>query len=128
MQIFGIGTDIVKIERIEEMWATHGVNFARRILTAHELDVLAKQKTKHAAFLAKRFAAKEAIAKALGTGFRDDVIITQLGIETDPQGKPHVMFYDATKKFVETLGKLDIHISLSDEADYVVAFVIILKE
>lgn len=127
MQIYGIGTDIVKVERIEEMWATHGVNFARRILTEHELDMLAQQKTKHAAFLAKRFAAKEAIAKALGTGFRDDVIITQLGIETDANGKPNVMFYGVTKDYIQTLGKLEIDISLSDEAEYVIAFVIITK-
>ena len=127
MQIYGIGTDIIKCDRIASMWAAHGISFARRILTEHELKVLAQQKTKHASFLAKRFAAKEAVAKALGTGFRDNVLITQIGIETDPKGKPKVMFYGTTKEFVSSLGNLDIQISLADESEFVVAFVIIIK-
>ncbi|HSX19619.1 MAG TPA: holo-ACP synthase [Gammaproteobacteria bacterium] len=127
MQIYGIGTDIVKCERIAQMWDEHGETFARKILSEHELKMLGEQKVKHASFLAKRFAAKEAVAKALGTGFRDDVIITQIGIETDPKGKPSVVFYGRTKEYVATLGALDIQISLADESDYVVAFVIILK-
>lgn len=128
MQIYGIGTDIVKCDRVASMWAAHGTSFARRILTEHELSVLSKQKTKHAAFLAKRFAAKEAVAKALGTGFRDNVLITQIGIETDPKGKPSVMFYGSTKDYVKSLGDLDIQISIADESEFVVAFVIILKK
>lgn len=124
-KIYGIGTDIVKCDRIASMWAAHGISFARRILTEHELQVLGQQKTKHAAFLAKRFAAKEAVAKALGTGFRDQVLITQIGIETDAKGKPSVMFYGTTKDYVASLGELDIHISLADESEFVVAFVII---
>lgn len=128
MNIYGIGTDIVKCDRIASMWAAHGMSFARRILTEHEMEVLAKQKTKQASFIAKRFAAKEAVAKALGTGFRDDVLITQIGVETDPKGKPKVMFYGTTKKYIATLGELDIQISLADESEFVVAFVIILKK
>lgn len=125
MKIFGIGTDIVKCERIAAMWQEHGLKFANRILTEHELKVLAEQKNNQVAFLAKRFAAKEAVAKALGTGFRDDVLLTQVGIETDLQGKPHVVIYGKTKDFVATLGDLDFQISIADEMDYVVAFVII---
>lgn len=128
MQIYGIGTDIVKIERIATMWKEHGLNFAKRILSNHELEVLAQQKTNEAAFLAKRFAAKEAVAKALGTGFRDDVLITQVGVETDAKGKPSVMFYGQTKEYVQSLGAIELQISLADEQDYVVAFVIILKK
>jgi holo-[acyl-carrier protein] synthase len=127
MQIYGIGTDIVQCARIDQMWQKHGAKFAHRILTQHELDVLAQQKNNHAAFLAKRFAAKEAVAKALGTGFRDDVLITQIGIETDDKGKPTVMFYGQTKTYIDTLGKLEIQISISDESEYVIAFVIIVK-
>lgn len=127
MNIYGIGTDIVNCARIADMWNTHGVSFAQRVLTDHEITVLSQQKVKQAAFIAKRFAVKEAVVKALGTGFRDDVLITQVGIETDDKGKPSVVFYGKTKDYIASLGALDIHISLSDEADYVVAFVIITK-
>lgn len=127
MRIYGIGTDIVKCERIATMWNEHGDNFARRILTNYELQAFAAQKNNQIAFLAKRFAAKEAIVKALGTGFRDSVFLTQVGIETDLVGKPTVVFYGETKEYVDSLGLFDVHISLSDELDYVVAFVIISK-
>jgi len=127
MQIYGIGTDLVKCARIETMWKDHGMAFARRILTDYELQALAQQKTKQSSFLAKRFAAKEAAAKALGTGFRDAVLLTQVGIETDVVGKPTLVFYGPSKEYVHNLGILDFQISISDEDDYVVAFVIISK-
>lgn len=128
MEIYGVGTDIVQIDRIESMWHKHGEQFIKKILSNHELEMFAKQKTKQAAFIAKRFAAKEAVAKALGTGFRDDVIITQIGVETDQLGKPSIKFYGKTKEFIDSMGGLDIMISLSDETEYCVAFVIILKK
>lgn len=124
MQIYGIGTDIVKCARIEKLWQEHGEHFARRILTDYELAAFAQQKTNQVGFLAKRFAAKEAVAKALGTGFRDHVLLTQVGIETDPLGKPSVEFYDKSKQYFASLGKLGVYISIADEEDYVVAFVI----
>jgi holo-[acyl-carrier protein] synthase len=127
MQIYGIGTDIVQCERINKLWAEHGINFAQRILTDYELAAFADQKTNQVGFLAKRFAAKEAIAKALGTGFRDDVFITQVGIETDSKGKPVVKFYAKTKEYVANQNIIDVHISISDESEYVVAFVIITR-
>lgn len=127
MKIYGIGTDIVACARIQKSWDEHGENFARRILTEYETQALAQLKTTPIAFLAKRFAAKEAVVKALGTGFRDQILLTQVGIETDNLGKPEVKFYDQTKQYVDSLGKLEIHISLSDEADYVVAFVLIMQ-
>lgn len=125
--IYGIGTDIVQCSRIEKMWLEHGMSFAKRILTEYELSVLQQQKTNQVAFLAKRFAAKEAVAKALGTGFRDQVLITQVGIETDLKGKPKVAFYGNTELYVATLGIADIQVSISDEADYVIAFVIAIS-
>ena len=125
--IYGIGTDIVQCARIERMWTEHGMSFAKRILTDYELNVLEQQKNKQVAFLAKRFAAKEAVSKALGTGFRDQVLITQVGIETDQMGKPKVVFYGNTNLYVATLGIADIQISISDETDYVIAFVIAIS-
>lgn len=125
--IYGIGTDIVKCARIERMWHEHGQAFAKRILTEYELNALSKLKANHAAFLAKRFAAKEAIAKALGTGFRDEILITQVGIETEFNGKPKAAFYGSTSTYVATLGIDQVQISISDEADYVVAFAIAIS-
>lgn len=127
MQIYGIGTDLVKCERITEMWNAHGMTFARRILTEYELAALGQQRNNQAGFLAKRFAAKEAASKALGTGFSNNVLLTQVGVETDSAGKPSLVFYGQTKEYVKTLGNLDMHLSISDEADYVVAFVIISR-
>lgn len=126
MQIYGIGTDIVQCMRIKSLWDKYGMHFAKRILTDYELVALTAQKVNIVGFLSKRFAAKEAVAKALGTGFRDSVYITQIGIETDNNGKPTVKFYGNTKKYVENLGIADVHISISDESEYVVAFVILL--
>lgn len=125
--IYGIGTDIVRCSRIEKLWDKYGMSFAKRILTDYELSVLNLQKTNQVAFLAKRFAAKEAVAKALGTGFRDQVLITQVGIETDLKGKPRVAFYGNTQLYIDTLSIADIQVSISDEADYVIAFVIAIS-
>lgn len=125
--IYGIGTDIVQCSRIEKLWDKYGMSFAKRILTDYELSVLNLQKTNQVAFLAKRFAAKEAVAKALGTGFRDQVLITQVGIETDLKGKPCVAFYGNTQLYIDTLSIADIQVSISDEADYVIAFVIAIS-
>lgn len=128
MNIYGIGTDIVKCERIAKLWAKYGYRFAQKILTPHELDVLKTLNNNQVAFLAKRFAAKEAVAKALGTGFRNSVLLTQIGVVTDVNGKPLIMLYGATKAYVDSLGDFDIHLSLSDETEHVISFVIILKK
>ncbi len=129
MQIYGIGTDIVKCARIANLWQQGGENFARRILSAVELGIFTadihKNTEKAVAFLAKRFAAKEAVAKALGTGFRDEVFLTHIGIVADSYGKPEVELYGATKEYVAGLGNLQITLSIADEEDYVVAFVVI---
>jgi len=125
MKIYGIGTDIVKCARIEKLWHEHGENFCRRILSEYEFQAFLNQKSNQVGFLAKRFAAKEAVVKALGTGFRDAVLLTQVGIETDDKGRPTVVFYGKTKDYVDSLGKFEVQISLADEEEFVVAFVVI---
>lgn len=127
MKIYGIGTDIVKCDRIEKAWLDHGIGFAKRILSTNEITVLQQLTNNQAAFLAKRFAVKEAVVKALGTGFRDDVLLTQMGINTDGLGKPTVEFFGATKQYIEKLGNFIIQISIADEAEYVVAFAIAIE-
>lgn len=128
MNIHGIGTDIVKCDRIATAWRDHGLAFARRILSEAEINRLQQTPdSNQAAFLAKRFAAKEAVVKALGTGFRDDVLLTQISINTDQFGKPTVEFLGSTLQYVKKLGNLSFELSIADEAEYVVAFAIALK-
>lgn len=121
MVIYGIGTDLVKTERVQRLWRRYGSFFSRRILSEQELIAFEHSKKK-SYFLAKRFAAKEAIVKALGTGFRGEIFLTGIEISNNDLGKPQVSFCKKTKQYVDKLGELDIHLSLADEKDYVLAF------
>ncbi len=121
--IFGIGTDIVEIQRIEVIWNTYGIRFAKRILSPNELKQLSSF-SYPVRYLSKHFTAKEAIAKALGTGFRLGVYLTQISIEHTEKGKPIISFLGKTKEFVNKLGILETYISISDEASYTIAFAI----
>lgn len=124
LNIFGIGTDIVEIARIELIWQRYGLRFAKHILSVEELQELELSK-QPVRFLAKRFAAKEAVAKALGTGFRNNVYFSQIRIVKDSIGKPDIVFLLATKTFVESLGHITCHISISDEVHYAIAFAVL---
>jgi holo-[acyl-carrier protein] synthase len=129
--IYGIGTDIVAVERLRQLWLRHGERGATRLLGSAELpgflDDLAKTKQPDrfaGRFLAKRFAAKEAFAKAIGTGLRPPVTLDALNIGHDALGKP-VFTYAAPLEALMQEKQLTAQLSLSDEADYAVAFVII---
>ncbi|MCG5530894.1 holo-ACP synthase [Halorhodospira halochloris] len=124
--IAGIGTDIVAIERMRKAWQRHGERLAQRILTPHEFDLFDSCVANEVAFLARRFAAKEAAAKALGTGFRDGVGLRSLEVGHDRLGKPGLRLLDGAAKRGEALKVSEIHLSLSDERDYAVAFVIMV--
>lgn len=126
LNIFGIGTDLVEIDRIATIWQKYGLRFAKHILATDELQEL--ENSKHPArFLAKRFAAKEAVAKALGTGFRNGVHFTQICIVKNELGKPAVVFLQDTKKFIASLdlGNITCCLSIADEVHYAIAFVIL---
>ena len=125
--IFGIGTDIVRVARMQQSLDKHGERFARRILTEHELAGYLKA-NKPANFLAKRFAAKEATAKAMGTGFRDGLSLKHINVGHDPQGKPLLEFTGQAAEFMENNGINEAHISLADEQEYAVAFVTLVKK
>lgn len=120
--IYGIGTDIVDITRMRENLDKYGDKFARRILTESEFSEFETKKTK-AAFLAKRFAAKEATAKAMGTGFSQGLSLHHIGIGHDDAGKPILEFLDVAEIFLKTHKIKQAHLSLADEKDYAVAFV-----
>jgi holo-[acyl-carrier protein] synthase len=124
LNIFGIGTDLVEIERISTIWQKYGLRFAKHVLSANELQELENSKNPER-FLAKRFAAKEAVAKALGTGFRNGVHFTQICIAKNDLGKPEVVFFQDTKKFIESLGNISCHLSISDEVHYALAFAVL---
>lgn len=120
--IFGIGTDIVRVSRLERDLERFGVRFAERILTEDELAEF-HQKENKAHFLARRFAAKEAAAKAMGTGFAQGLQLRHIGVGHDALGKPILIFTDRASEFMRERGITTAHISLADEEDHAVAFV-----
>jgi holo-[acyl-carrier protein] synthase len=124
--IFGIGTDIVRVARMAENLSRYGDRFARRILTDAEYREF--QDAAHPAnFLAKRFAAKEAAAKAFGTGFRDGLSLTHIGVGHESSGRPTLLFSGRAAVMVESYGIGDAHVSLSDEKEFAIAFVTLLR-
>jgi len=125
MNIFGVGIDIVEIQRIKETYSRYGERFARKILSNSELRNFYKNKNK-ISFLAKRFAAKEAVGKALGVGIKNGSILKNIEIKNGLHGKPFVNINN-TKKLNMT-EKKEIHISLSDEKKYAVANALIISE
>jgi holo-[acyl-carrier protein] synthase len=122
--IFGIGTDIVEVSRIKEALDRYGEAFARRILTDTELTEFQRSHTQ-ARFLAKRFAAKEAFAKALGTGVRAPATMQNIGVSHDALGKPVLVLAPVLQALVEEKQISRQHVSISDEKALAVAFVVL---
>lgn len=123
--IHGVGTDIVTIARMRDSLARHGERFAQRLLHPAELADYAKAREPER-FLAKRFAAKEAFAKALGTGLRPPATLAAIGVGHDELGRPHYILSDELAAHLAARGLLS-HLSISDERDTVVAFAIMEK-
>jgi holo-[acyl-carrier protein] synthase len=126
--IYGVGTDIVKIARIEHILSKNKEGFVARILTPHEKDLFENRNANPnsgARFLAKRFAAKEAFAKAFGTGIGADVSFQDLMVKNDDKGKPFFVPSEKLRLKLLELGIKKAHLSLSDEQENAVAFVVI---
>ncbi|CAH0541386.1 holo-ACP synthase [Vibrio marisflavi] len=123
MAIVGIGTDIAEIERFERAVERSGESFARRILTDFEHATYVDLNNK-SRFLAKRFAAKEAASKALGTGIASGVTFQDFQVSNDARGKPILTLTNKAKEIADQLGATNFHLSLSDERHYAVATVI----
>ena len=121
--IYGIGTDIVGVKRLQGMWERHGEKAINRLLAPSEFNdyYLAADKGR---FLAKRFAAKEALSKALGTGVRPPATLSAMAVVHDDLGKPLMTCCGQLAVVLENQ-KLKIHLSISDEADYAVALVVL---
>jgi holo-[acyl-carrier protein] synthase len=124
--IYGIGTDIVEVSRIEQSLARFGAAFAQRILNEREWEGYAQSQTQ-ARFLAKRFAAKEAFAKALGTGLRAPATLQNIGITHDALGKPMLELAAELQVLLDEQGIDRQHLSISDEKALAVAFVVLEK-
>ncbi|HEY1773427.1 MAG TPA: holo-ACP synthase [Gammaproteobacteria bacterium] len=125
--IHGVGTDVVQVSRMEEVWQRHGEHFARRTLMPEELTWFARSKNP-VRFLAMHFAAKEAIVKALGTGFRFGMWVRDTGFVPDQRGKPCVIFSKRGKLVCRQFGVSNAHVTLTDEAGLVVAMALAEKE
>ena len=121
--IHGIGTDIVAVARLGELFARHGERgLAKLLAPAERADCLASADP--ARFLAKRFAAKEALGKALGTGIRAPVLLPAIAVVHDELGKPAFAFADDLESWLAER-RLVAHLSLSDEATHALAFVVV---
>ena len=125
MRIYGIGTDIVSIKRIKS--SLKKKNFVKRIFNQQEVLKCKKTINKHNCY-AKRFAAKEAFSKALGTGISNGINFNEITVLNNKSGKPYINLKGETKKKIYKIlkrKKIKISLSLSDEREYAVAFVTI---
>ncbi len=129
--IYGIGTDIVQISRVEAALLRSGLRFAEKILGPEELAKYHARSAKHAVrglrFLATRFSAKEAFSKAIGLGMRMPMTWRSAQMLNAPGGKPVIVCSGALEEFMRE-NKLSAQVSISDEADYAVAFVIVTRD
>ena len=121
--ILGIGTDLVQIDRVATALARWGEKFASKILAESELAQF--RLNPNAAFLAKRFAAKEAVAKALGTGMRLGVNFPQIAVVGKPGYRPEIYMTGAAAERARSMGVKVSHLSISDEQEYALAFVVL---
>ena len=122
--IFGVGTDIVELARVQATYDRFGEHFVQRILMAEEIELFrrSKQPTR---FLAMRFAGKEATVKAMGTGFRHGVWLRDVGIVNNDWGRPLVIWSERGRNLCDAQGIGAGHVSLTDDAGLVVAFAVV---
>ena len=124
--IFGIGTDIVSIKRIEDSLFRFGDRFLHRVLNEAEVAEYA-QTSQPARFLAKRFAVKEAFSKAYGTGIGAEVGWHDVAVTHDARGKPQISTSSALTERLNQQTILFSHVSISDESEHAIAFVVLEK-
>ena len=126
--IIGIGNDVIDIRRIEETLTRFGARFTDRVFTDVEIRK-SDRRAQRAASYAKRFAAKEACSKALGTGFRKGVFWKDMGVVNEPSGKPTMVLTGGAREQLDSLvtagHKARIHLTITDDFPYAHAFVMI---
>jgi len=125
--IFGIGVDVLELKRIEHTLERFGNRFIEHLLMPEEQAQLEKTQ-RRARFLAMRFAAKEAIVKAMGTGFAHGIWIRDVGVVQNSWGRPEVVYSERGDRVRRGLGIGEGHVTLTDEAGLVVAVAVLMKE
>lgn len=123
--IFGIGTDVVQQSRVERTWGRFGAHFADRLLLDQERELFEVAKNP-ARFLSMRFAAKEAVVKAMGTGFAHGMWVRDVGMMPNDWGQPQIVYSERGEAMREKLGIGSGHLTLTDEAGLVVAIAILM--
>lgn len=122
--IFGVGTDIVELSRVQAVYERFGERFVTRLLMDEEIELF--RRSKHPIrFLAMRFAGKEATVKAMGTGFAHGVWIRDVGILSNDWGRPLVAWSERGQRVCDRLGIGKGHVSLTDDAGLVIAFAVV---
>jgi holo-[acyl-carrier protein] synthase len=124
--IFGIGVDVLEVERIARTLERFGARFIEHLLLPAEHAQLARTQRRER-FLAMRFAAKEAIVKAMGTGFAHGVWIRDVGVVQNAWGRPEVVFSERGERVRRALRIGEGHVTLTDEAGLVVAVAVLMK-
>ncbi len=124
--IFGIGTDVVQVDRIKQVYERHGERFVERLLLPAEEQAF-RRYTRPVRFLAMRFAAKEAIVKAMGTGFAHGMWIRDSGFMPNAWGRPEIIWSARGQAMCDKLGIGEGHITLTDEAGLIVAVAVLMK-
>lgn len=125
--IFGVGTDLLEVARVERVWNRFGERFATRVLLDEELELYAESANR-VRFLAMRFAAKEAIVKAMGTGFANGMWVRDVGTVPNELGQPQVIYSARGKAMCARLGIGNGYLSLTDEAGLILAFAVLLRK
>jgi holo-[acyl-carrier protein] synthase len=124
--IFGIGTDVVQVERVKQVYERHGERFVERLLLPAEEQAF-RRYTRPVRFLAMRFAAKEAIVKAMGTGFAHGMWIRDSGFMPNAWGRPEIIWSARGQAMCDKLGIGEGHITLTDEAGLIVAVAVLMR-
>ena len=126
--IYGVGTDICDVRRIAATLARRGERFAEKVLGPHEIEVYRARRSKVEArgisYLATRFSAKEAFAKAIGLGMRMPMTWRDCEVVKAPSGKPQIRLHGALAAWFDARG-LRAHLSVTDETDYAASFVVV---
>ncbi len=125
--IFGVGTDVVELSRVQATYDRFGEHFVDRLLMDEERELFQNNKWP-VRFLAMRFAAKEATVKAMGTGFRHGMWIRDVGIINNDKGRPLVIYSKRGLGVCQSLGIGASHVSLTDDAGLIVAFAVVEKK
>ena len=125
--IFGVGTDICELSRVQNTYDRFGQRFVDRLLMDEERALFERNK-RPVRFLAMRFAAKEAVVKAMGTGFSHGMWIRDVGIIANDWGRPLVIWSERGQAVCDQFGISEGHVSLSDDAGLIVAFAVVMRK